>query len=53
MNAVANDYGELLREKQPRVVKSEEQNERYIEYLRELCSLIPIRPMMSETSRTS
>jgi HTH-type transcriptional regulator/antitoxin HigA len=38
MNAVANDYGEMLREKQPRVVKSEDQNERYIEYLRELCS---------------
>jgi len=37
MSAVA-DYGTLLQEKQPRVIRSEEQNERYIEYLEELCA---------------
>lgn len=32
-------YGDLLQQKQPRVIRSEEQNERYIEMLEELCTL--------------
>ena len=36
--SAANDYGEMLRQKQPRVIRTEEQNEIYIEYLQELCS---------------
>ena len=39
MNAMAaTSYGDLLSEKQPEVVRSEEQNQRYIQWLEELTS---------------
>lgn len=39
MNAMAAvSYGDLLSEKQPEVVRSEEQNQRYIQWLEELTS---------------
>jgi HTH-type transcriptional regulator/antitoxin HigA len=48
MSAVAEvDYGVLLKEKQPRVIRTEEQNESYIKQLEELCE----KPDMSPEER--